>query len=62
MHAKKIIAMNLSEHMPFVLKQFPTWIDKFTFWSIYDLYEEEASLSLKKLKNKIDQLLHDLYI
>lgn len=62
MQAKKIIAMNLSEHKPFVLKQFPTWIDKFTFWSIYDLYEEEASLSLKKLKNKIDQLLHDLYI
>ncbi|MCB0537621.1 MAG: low molecular weight phosphatase family protein, partial [Bacteroidetes bacterium] len=25
MQAKKIIAMNLSEHKPFVLKQFPTW-------------------------------------
>jgi len=61
MQAEKIIAMNVLEHKPLVLMQFPTWIDKFTFWSIYDLYEEEASSSLRKLKYEIDQLLYDLF-
>lgn len=61
LQSEKIIALNENEHRPIVKKMFPEWEHKFTFWNVLDLYEEEASSSLTKLKFELDKLITDFH-
>jgi len=58
--AEIIIALNESEHRPFVKRVFPDWEEKIVFWKVRDLYEVEAMTSLNRLKFELDNLIQNL--
>jgi protein-tyrosine phosphatase len=60
LQAEKIIALSEDEHRPYVKKMFPDWEQRFTFWNIRDLNEEDATTSLIKLKFELDKLINDI--
>ena len=58
-----IIALNELEHRTFIKKQFPLWENKIVFWSIKDLYEEDAKISLNKLILEIEKIIsHNRFV
>lgn len=58
--AALIIAIKEAEHRPFLMTQFPDWVDQVEYWNIHDLDELPAEQSLATLECEILNLIKRL--
>ena len=59
-NARKIIALNETEHRPFIKKHFPEWENRLTYWHIFDKQDVSSEISLRELQKNIEGLISDL--
>jgi protein-tyrosine phosphatase len=45
-HADLVVALKRAEHQPLMVKQFPSWVDRITYWNIDDIDCATADESL----------------
>ena len=55
-----IVALKREEHRPMLLRQFPEWADRVTYWNVHDIDQGEPEEALREIeefvRNLIDQL------
>ena len=55
--ANLTIIMDRSEHFPMMEIQFPSFLNKVTYWSYPDIYLVGPEIILPAIQNKVDQLI-----
>jgi protein-tyrosine phosphatase len=58
--SNRCIAMDRSEHLPMMQKQFPAWADRIDYWDVPDLIYRSSSDALPLIELKVIQLLEKL--
>ncbi len=58
--ANKVIALDVDEHRPLMLKRFPQWAEQVEYWSVPDLHITPPELALPQIKQQIFQLINSL--
>lgn len=54
------IAMDILEHRPLMLQQFPVWADRIEYWQRRDLQWEESSTCIPGIQSDVAKLLASL--
>ena len=57
--ATLIIALDRTEHEPYVTKRLPAWIDRVVYWDVADLHALTASEALGLIETALDELITD---
>jgi|HigsolmetaAR202D_1030399.scaffolds.fasta_scaffold00041_56 Protein-tyrosine-phosphatase len=60
--ASYIVALDKSEHTPYVKRMFPEWMDRFHFWVIPDIGFMTVDAALAGIEQAVDQLIDELGI
>ena len=58
--AQRIIALQDFEHRPMVLEQFPTWVDRITFWDVADMPHMPSHEAMPAIEKRVMTLLKEL--
>ena len=58
--ADTVIALNLPEHQPMILKRFPQYAGRVIYWNVPDIGEMPIEKAFSLLKNQIQNLISDL--
>lgn len=59
-HAGKVIALKEAEHKPMMVRQFPDWAERITYWGVHDLDVWVATQTLPAIKEKVGLLLEEI--
>lgn len=54
-----IIALDRHDHQPMMIKQFPSWADRITYWDVPDLNIMDSESALAAIERNIYLLLED---
>ncbi|VVM05067.1 arsenate-mycothiol transferase ArsC [Methylacidimicrobium tartarophylax] len=58
--ATRAIALQEWEHRPMIVRLFPQWLDRISFWDIDDVDRLPAAVALSKIENRVHLLLEEL--
>ncbi|MCB0191706.1 MAG: low molecular weight phosphatase family protein [Anaerolineae bacterium] len=58
--ADHVIALDETEHRPYLAERFPDWPDKVIYWSVRDLGFVPAQLALPKIDHEVRRLVQQL--
>jgi protein-tyrosine phosphatase len=52
--ADRVIALHQAEHWPMMLRRFPAWAERITYWHIPDLGDLPASEALRRIETQVN--------
>lgn len=55
--AQRVIALNRTEHHPYLKKQFPAWADRVEYWHVSDLDRAPAEQALGEIEQHVHALI-----
>jgi protein-tyrosine phosphatase len=58
--AKRVIALDRTEHMPYVNDLFPAWRARFEFWDVADLHLTSANDALGAIEKRVRDLVANI--
>lgn len=58
--AHRIVALKRDEHHPMMLKQFPLWADRTTYWAVHDIDAAEPEQALAEIEILVGDLQREL--
>lgn len=56
-NATLIIALDRTEHAPYVAERLPAWVDRIVYWDVADLHALSAAEALGRIEAAVDALL-----
>ncbi|MCB0164292.1 MAG: low molecular weight phosphatase family protein [Anaerolineae bacterium] len=59
-HADLIIALDETEHRPYLTERFADWPDRVTYWGVHDLGFVPAQVALSKIDQEVRHLVQRL--
>jgi protein-tyrosine phosphatase len=59
-HADRIVALKDVEHRPMLVRKFPAWPDKVTYWRVHDVDLDHPLNALAEISMKVEQLIEEL--
>jgi protein-tyrosine phosphatase len=60
LEADLIIALDRRDHLPMMVKQFPSWADRITYWDVPDLNIMDSENALSAIEKNIYTLMEDV--
>lgn len=58
--AQTVVALNETEHRPWIERQFPAWVDRVQYWQIDDIHLEQPDSALRRLEEMVRSLVAQL--
>jgi protein-tyrosine phosphatase len=58
--ADRVIALDATEHRPFLEERFPAWADRVEYWHVPDLHAAEISEAIGAIEHQVDRLVEEL--
>lgn len=58
--ADRVIALQESEHRPYMEEQFPHWANRITYWEVPDLRDCSADVALPAIERPVEALIAEL--
>ena len=58
--ASLIVALKRDEHLPLMLKHFPEWADRITYWNVHDVDQAQPEDALREIEGLVKNLIHQL--
>lgn len=58
--ASLIVALKREEHRPMLLRQFPEWADRITYWNVHDIDQAEPEEALHEIEELVRKLIDQL--
>lgn len=59
-HADRIVALKEAEHRAYLQRDFPTWVDRVTYWHFHDLDCAGPAEVLPAIADAVERLLNEL--
>ena len=58
--ASLIVALKRDEHRPMLLRQFPEWADRITYWNVHDIDQADPDEALREIEGLVRKLIDQL--
>ena len=59
-NARRIIALDESEHLPLISERFPAWAPRVEYWLIHDLDRTDAACALSQIETAVRRLVDEM--